>query len=93
MLCCKHAVLVMAAGGGSIVNLSSVSAVNTEGRTPLAHAGAKAAVMSLTKTIAVRRGAEGIRCYAAAISDLRSAADSPAAAPLSAPCGRPGRSA
>ena len=67
MLCCKHAVLAMAAnGGGSIVNLSSVSAVNTEGRTPLAYAGAKAAVMSLTKTIAVRHGAQGIRCNAIA---------------------------
>jgi NAD(P)-dependent dehydrogenase (short-subunit alcohol dehydrogenase family) len=67
MLCCKHAVRAMAAsGGGAIVNLSSVSAVNTEGRTPLVYAGAKAAVISLTKTIAVRHGAQGIRANAIA---------------------------
>lgn len=60
MLCCKHAVRVMAqGGGGAIVNVSSVSSLNTERRTPLVYAAAKAAVNSLTKTIAVRHGAEG----------------------------------
>jgi NAD(P)-dependent dehydrogenase (short-subunit alcohol dehydrogenase family) len=67
MLCCNHAVRAMtAAGGGSIVNISSISSLNTEGRTALAYAGAKAAVNSLTKTIAVRYGRQGVRANAIA---------------------------
>jgi NAD(P)-dependent dehydrogenase (short-subunit alcohol dehydrogenase family) len=67
MLCCKHAVRVMAdAGGGAIVNLSSVASLNTEGRTAAAYAAAKAAVNSLTKTIAVRHGHQGVRANAIA---------------------------
>lgn len=67
MLCCKHAVRVMATnGGGSIINVSSVSSLNTEGRTALAYAAAKAGVNSLTKTLAVRHGAQGIRVNAIA---------------------------
>jgi NAD(P)-dependent dehydrogenase (short-subunit alcohol dehydrogenase family) len=67
MLCCKHAVHVMeAGGGGAIVNVSSVSSLNTEGRTAAAYAAAKAAVNSLTKTIAVRHGRQGVRANAIA---------------------------
>jgi len=67
MLCCKHAVRVMAqSGGGAIVNISSVASINTEGRTPMAYAAAKAGMNSLTKTIAVRHGAQGIRANAIA---------------------------
>lgn len=66
MLCCKHAVAAMAERGGSIVNLSSVAGLNTEGRTPYAYGAAKAAVVSLTKALAVRHGAKGIRVNAIA---------------------------
>jgi NAD(P)-dependent dehydrogenase (short-subunit alcohol dehydrogenase family) len=67
MLCCKHAVRAMQlAGGGSIVNISSVASLNTEGRTAAAYAAAKAAVNSFTKTIAVRHGRDGIRANAIA---------------------------
>lgn len=67
MLCCKYAVQAMVAnGGGAIVNISSVSALNTESRTAYAYAGAKAAVNSLTKSIAVHHGAQGIRANAIA---------------------------
>jgi NAD(P)-dependent dehydrogenase (short-subunit alcohol dehydrogenase family) len=67
MLCCKHAVRVMAqCGGGSIVNLSSVSSINTESRTQLIYAASKAAVNSLTKAIAVKHGRSGIRANAIA---------------------------
>ncbi len=60
MLCCKHAIRVMTPNGtGSIINLSSVSSLNTEVRTALAYAAAKAGVNSLTKTLAVRHGADG----------------------------------
>jgi NAD(P)-dependent dehydrogenase (short-subunit alcohol dehydrogenase family) len=67
MLCCKHAIRVMTPNAaGSIINLSSVSSLNTEGRTALAYAAAKAGVNSLTKTLAVRHGADGIRVNAIA---------------------------
>jgi NAD(P)-dependent dehydrogenase (short-subunit alcohol dehydrogenase family) len=67
MLCCKHAVRAMEGrGGGSIVNLSSVAGLNTEGRTPCVYGAAKAAVVSLTRTLAVRHGAQGIRVNAIA---------------------------
>jgi NAD(P)-dependent dehydrogenase (short-subunit alcohol dehydrogenase family) len=67
MLCCKHAVRAMQlTGGGSIVNISSVASLNTEGRTAAAYAAAKAAVNSLTKTIAVRHGRDGVRANAIA---------------------------
>jgi NAD(P)-dependent dehydrogenase (short-subunit alcohol dehydrogenase family) len=52
--------------GGSIVNLSSVASLNTEGRTPYAYGAAKAAVNSLTKALAVRHGEKGIRVNAIA---------------------------
>jgi NAD(P)-dependent dehydrogenase (short-subunit alcohol dehydrogenase family) len=66
LLCCKHAVRAMAGRGGSIVNLSSVAGLNTEGRTPYAYGAAKAAIVSLTKALAVRHGAQGIRVNAIA---------------------------
>lgn len=67
LLCCKHAVRVMSeSGGGSIINISSVCSFNTEGRTAPAYAAAKSAVNSLTKTIAVRHGPQGIRANAIA---------------------------
>ena len=67
MLCCKHAVRTMAAsGGGAIVNLSSVSSLNTEGRTPYVYGAAKAAINSLTKALAVRHGKDNIRVNAIA---------------------------
>jgi NAD(P)-dependent dehydrogenase (short-subunit alcohol dehydrogenase family) len=66
MLCCKHAVRAMAGRGGSIVNLSSVAGLNTEGRTPYVYGASKAAVVSLTKALAVRHGAQGIRVNAIA---------------------------
>jgi NAD(P)-dependent dehydrogenase (short-subunit alcohol dehydrogenase family) len=67
LLCCKHAVRAMEGrGGGSIVNLSSVAGLNTEGRTPYVYGAAKAAVVSLTRTLAVRHGAQGIRVNAIA---------------------------
>jgi dihydroanticapsin dehydrogenase len=51
-------------GGGAIINVSSVSSLNTEGRTALAYAAANAGTNLLTKTIAVRHGGQGIRANA-----------------------------
>jgi meso-butanediol dehydrogenase/(S,S)-butanediol dehydrogenase/diacetyl reductase len=58
----KQAFLHMA-GGGSIVNVSSIHAIET---TPLvsAYAAAKAAIVSLTRSAALEGGAKGIRVNA-----------------------------
>lgn len=62
MLCTRHAIEAMVPnGGGSIVNVSSVGSLNTEDRAPIIYSAAKAAVNSLTKAIAVKYGAKGIR--------------------------------
>jgi len=62
LLCCKHAVRAMLRhGGGSIVNFTSVGALNAEDRAPFTYSAAKAAVHSLTKSFAVEYGSKGIR--------------------------------
>lgn len=48
-------------GGGVIINVSSVGSLNTEDRAPLVYSAAKAAVNSLTRSVAVHYGAQGIR--------------------------------
>lgn len=60
-LTCKHAIpaMVRSAGGGAIVNLSSISALRPRGLT--AYSVSKGAVIALTKAIAVDHGADGIR--------------------------------
>jgi len=62
MLCTREAVAAMIpGGGGAIVNVSSVGSLNTEERAPIVYSAAKAAVNSLTKAVAVKYGAQGIR--------------------------------
>ena len=60
-LTCKHAIPAMigGAGGGSIVNVSSISALRPRGLT--AYSVSKGAVIALTKAIAVDHGPQGIR--------------------------------
>ncbi len=66
MLCCKHAIPVMLArGGGAIVNISSGAALSGQLGIP-AYSAAKAAVLSLTRSVATLYGAHGIRCNAIA---------------------------
>lgn len=66
MLCCKHAIPVMLAqGGGAIVNISSGAALSGQLGIP-AYSAAKAAVISLTRSVATLYGAQGIRCNAIA---------------------------
>ena len=56
----KHAVpAMMRAGGGAIVNISSISALRPRGLT--AYTVSKAAVIGLTKAMAVDHGPDGIR--------------------------------
>ena len=60
-LACKHAIpaMIRSAGGGAIVNVSSISALRPRGLT--AYTVSKGAVIALTKAIAVDHGADGIR--------------------------------
>lgn len=60
MLTAKYAVPAMrAAGGGAIINVSSIAALRPRGLT--AYSVSKAAVAALTQALAVDHGAEGIR--------------------------------
>lgn len=62
---CKHAIPLMTARGGSIINTASVSAlVSTElpgMRGGMAHAAAKAAVIGMTRSLAQEYAPQGIR--------------------------------
>ena len=60
-LACKHAIpaMIRTAGGGSIVTISSISALRPRGLT--AYSVSKGAVIALTKAIAVDHGPDGIR--------------------------------
>lgn len=60
-LACKHAIpaMIRTAGGGAIVNISSISALRPRGLT--VYTVSKGAVIALTKAIAVDHGPEGIR--------------------------------
>jgi NAD(P)-dependent dehydrogenase (short-subunit alcohol dehydrogenase family) len=60
-LTCKHAIpaMIRTAGGGSIVNISSISALRPRGLT--AYSVSKGAVIALTQAMAVDHGPEGIR--------------------------------
>jgi NAD(P)-dependent dehydrogenase (short-subunit alcohol dehydrogenase family) len=60
-LTCKHAIpeMVRTAGGGAIVNISSISTLRPRGLT--AYSVSKGAVIALTKAMAVDHGAQGIR--------------------------------
>ena len=60
---CKHAIPVLRkAGGGSIINLSSVCGLVGHRYTTEAYTVTKGAITLLTKTVAVRYGKDNIRC-------------------------------
>ena len=60
MLTCKHAIPAMArSGGGSIINISSISALRPRGLTP--YTVSKGAVIALTRAMAIDHAAQGIR--------------------------------
>jgi NAD(P)-dependent dehydrogenase (short-subunit alcohol dehydrogenase family) len=67
LLCCKHGVKAMVAGGGgSIVNVTSVGALNAEEIASIPYSAAKAGVHSVTKSYAIQYGAQRIRVNALA---------------------------
>lgn len=63
-LCCKYGVpALLASGGGSIINLSSVlGLVGDENFATHAYAAAKAAIIGLTRSMAVHYAPRNIRC-------------------------------
>ena len=66
MLCCKHALPGMIErGSGAIVNITSGAALTGQLTLP-AYAAAKAAVISLTQSVATMYGKQGVRCNAIA---------------------------
>ncbi|NYT61927.1 SDR family oxidoreductase [Alcaligenaceae bacterium] len=61
-LCCKHVIPIMqAAGGGSIINISSIAGLRYAGKPQVGYAAAKAALMQMTATTAVIYAKDGIR--------------------------------
>jgi NAD(P)-dependent dehydrogenase (short-subunit alcohol dehydrogenase family) len=68
VLCSKHGVRAMLRQnqGGSIINFTTVGALNAEARAPLGYAAAKAGVHSVTKAFALDYGGQGIRSNAIA---------------------------
>jgi NAD(P)-dependent dehydrogenase (short-subunit alcohol dehydrogenase family) len=63
---CKYAVPHMIRNGaGSIINMTSDSAVLTD-YTHVAYGAAKAGVISLTRSVAINHGRQGVRCNAIA---------------------------
>ena len=60
-LTCKHAIpaMIRTAGGGAIVNISSISALRPRGLT--VYSVSKGAVIALTQALAVDHGPDGIR--------------------------------
>ena len=67
LLCTQSAIRTMvASGGGAVVTISTVGALNAEERASVVYAAAKAGVNALTKSFAVQYGAQGIRVNAMA---------------------------
>lgn len=98
LLCCKHGIRAMLKnGGGSIVNFTSVGALNCEDRAPVTYAAAKVGVHSITKAFAVQYAAQGIRANVIApgfaYTEIMDAMDSETLREMSAKSvmGRPGR--
>ncbi|SAI54260.1 short chain dehydrogenase [Bordetella ansorpii] len=61
-LCCKHVIpLMKEAGGGSIINISSIAGLRYAGKPQVGYAAAKAALMQMTATTAVLYAQDGVR--------------------------------
>lgn len=65
MLTCKHVIPAMEKqGGGTIINLSSISAIRHNGRPFIAYYTSKAGVLGFTRGVALDFGKKKIRCNA-----------------------------
>jgi NAD(P)-dependent dehydrogenase (short-subunit alcohol dehydrogenase family) len=64
-LCCKHGIpKLLAAGGGSVVNMGSVSGLIGSATSQIGYAATKGGVIALSRDIAVEFARRGIRCNA-----------------------------
>ena len=74
---CRCAIpLMLASGGGSIINTSSMVAVMGDVR-PTAYAAAKGAVISFSRFVAAQYGRQGVRCNTLAPGLILTARDTP----------------
>lgn len=73
MLCVKHAIPLLKARGGTIVNVASIAGLKS-GVRQIAYGASKAAVINMTQSIAFEIGQYGIRinsiCPGAVVTDL-----------------------
>jgi len=64
-LCCKHGLpRLLAAGGGSIVNMGSISGLVGSATSQIAYAATKGGVIALSRDIAVEFARRNVRCNA-----------------------------
>jgi NAD(P)-dependent dehydrogenase (short-subunit alcohol dehydrogenase family) len=62
-LCCKYGIPAMReAGGGAIINVSSIAALRVGRGASDAYTAAKGGIMTMTRTLAVEHAQYGIRC-------------------------------
>jgi NAD(P)-dependent dehydrogenase (short-subunit alcohol dehydrogenase family) len=72
---------MVAAGGGSIINFASVNALRGSANMGMvAHCAGKAAVLAMSRQIAIEGGPHGIRCNSIAPGMVRTAATASAGA-------------
>lgn len=64
-LCCKHGIpKLLAAGGGSVVNMASISGLIGSATSQIGYAASKGGVIALTRDIAIELARRGIRANA-----------------------------
>jgi NAD(P)-dependent dehydrogenase (short-subunit alcohol dehydrogenase family) len=64
-LCCKHGIpKLLAAGGGSVVNMGSISGLIGSATSQIGYAASKGGVIALTRDVAVELARRGIRANA-----------------------------
>lgn len=64
-LCCKHGIpKLLASGGGSVVNMGSISGLVGSATSQIGYAASKGAVIALTRDIAVELARRGVRANA-----------------------------
>jgi NAD(P)-dependent dehydrogenase (short-subunit alcohol dehydrogenase family) len=64
-LCCKHGIpKLLAAGGGSVINMASISGMIGSATSQIAYAASKGGVIALTRDVAVELARRGVRANA-----------------------------
>jgi NAD(P)-dependent dehydrogenase (short-subunit alcohol dehydrogenase family) len=64
-LCCKHGIpKLLAAGGGSVVNMGSISGLVGSATSQIAYAATKGGVIALTRDVAIEFARRGVRANA-----------------------------